>query len=877
MLQVKDLRDSYISFFRERDHRIIPSSPLVPKDDPTLLFTTAGMVQFKPMFAGTVKLEYTRAATVQKCLRTSDLERVGKTKRHCTFFEMLGNFSFGDYFKKEAIEYAWDYSTSVIGFPKENIWVSIYQDDDEAFGIWNSHIGVPAEKIVRLGKADNFWGPAGDSGACGPCSELYLDRGPEFGCGSPGCKPGCDCERFLEFWNLVFNQFNQDVNGVLTPLPRTGIDTGMGLERLATLVQGVDSIYETDELARLAEFVCREAGVKYEGKQMQSVNVMIEHARALTFAISDGAYPSNEGRGYVLRRIIRRALRFARLVGITEPFIYRIVDPIVDIMGDYYPEIKQSAKNVKNLLEGEEKRFLETLENGMDRLEEVMKTLKSRGETIIEGKDAFVLYDTFGFPLEMTTEIASEQNLAVDTEGFNHQMEKQRERGKQSWKAADMGYEKAVEKMARQAGDTVFLGYEKNSADSDVLFLSDGKDLVSSLAAGAEGLIITKETAFYGESGGQVGDQGRIISAGGAVFEVADTIKFEKTIIHAGRVLRGAFSEKERVSTEIDLVRRNLIRANHTATHLLQAALRRVLGDHVHQSGSVVDPDRLRFDFTHFNPLSQEEIEDVERLVNQKAWEAVPVETNIMDLKDALKTGAMAEFGEKYEDRVRVVKVGDFSTELCGGTHLDNTGKIGVFKIAREGSPGAGLRRIEAITLRGVYDRLNSHAEIVNGLARLLNVTESGMLKKVEELVTGARRLEKEMEKLRKESLSQDVDSIISRAVTAGDTKIISHSFTDTGIDELRGLSDLIRSKEQNSVVLFGSTHEGKPLLLFAATSQAVKNGIDCGGIIKEASKILGGGGGGRKEMAQAGGKQPEKLGEALDAAVKAAKAMIAG
>ncbi|HQP48690.1 MAG TPA: alanine--tRNA ligase [Spirochaetota bacterium] len=875
MLQVKDLRDSFIEFFKTHNHKIVPSSPLIPKDDPTLLFTTAGMVQFKPMFAGTVDLEYTRAASIQKCLRTSDLENVGKTKRHCTFFEMLGNFSFGDYFKKEAIEFAWDYSTQKIKFPEENIWISIYQDDDEAYDLWKTHIGIPPERIVRLGKADNFWGPAGDSGACGPCSELYIDRGPEFGCGSADCRPGCECERFLEYWNLVFNQYFQDIKGNLSPLPKTGIDTGMGLERLATLVQNVDSIYETDELKKFAEFVCRETSTKYEGDAVRSVNTMIEHARALTFAIADGVYPSNEGRGYVLRRIIRRALRYARLIGVTEPFIYRIVDPIIDTMGPYYPEIRDARKNIQNLLEGEEKRFLETLENGIDRLEEIMKGLKKSGVAVMNGSDAFVLYDTFGFPLEMTIEIAAEQTLTVDTAGFENEMNKQRERGKQSWKGGDFGRERVLESLAKKAGGTNFLGYEMEKSESSLMFISDGKDLVSSIEERQEAFLVTKDTTFYGESGGQVGDRGTIMSHNGAVFQVEDTVRFDKTIIHTGRVVRGKFSGGDTITTGIDTVRRNLIKANHTATHLLQAALRKVLGDHVRQSGSIVEPERFRFDFTHFNPLTIDEIDEIERLVNLKAWESIPVTTTIMDLDTALKSGAMAEFGEKYEGTVRVVQVPGFSKELCGGTHLDNTGKIGVFKITREASPGAGLRRIEAITLKGVYERYNTQHALISELASLLNVNEGGMAKKIEDTLKRAGTLEKELEKFRKESLTSDVDTMIGNALLVNGVKIISQPFKGVAIDELRDLSDLIRSKEQESVVLFGSDVDDKALLLFAATNNAVKKGIDCGGIIKAASKILGGGGGGRKDMAQAGGKSPEKLDDALREAASTAKNML--
>lgn len=875
MHRVKDLRDSFLEYFKERGHRIIPSSSLIPKDDPTLLFTTAGMVQFKPMFAGTVRLDYTRAATVQKCFRTSDLERVGKTKRHCTFFEMLGNFSFGDYFKKEAIEYAWEYSTKVVGFPVEDVWVSIFENDDEAFDIWKGHIGVPERKIVRLGREDNFWGPAGDSGACGPCSELYLDRGPAFGCGSPDCRPGCDCERFLEFWNLVFNQFYQDETGKQTPLPRTGIDTGMGLERLATLVQNVDSIYGTDELRSMVDFVCREAKVRYEGEAVAPVNVLVEHARALTFAISDGAYPSNEGRGYVLRRILRRALRFARQIGISEPFLYRMVDPLVEKMGPYYPEIVAGAPNVKNVLEGEEKRFLETLENGMDRLEEAIKAAKTGGGNVLSGKDAFVLYDTFGFPLEMTVEMAGENDISVDTAGFDGEMEKQRERGKQSWKSGEAGSEKILEELSAAAGPSAFLGYDEYVTTSEVAALATSDGAAGKLSSGGKGFLVTRESTFYGESGGQVGDRGAITGYNGAVFRVDDTKKLNGTIVHVGEVLQGEFSVGDKVTTEIDLLRRNLTRANHTATHLLQAALRRVLGSHVHQTGSHVEPERMRFDFTHFKALEPDEIAEIERIVNDVIWAWRPVVTEVRPLEEAVKMGAMAVFDEKYEDMVRVVSVKDFSMELCGGTHADNTGKLGVFKILREASPGAGMRRIEAVTLRGVLERFGAQQEVLSSIASELNATEQDLVRKVHDTLERARTLEKQIEKIRNESLASTIDDILSGAVDVKGTFIVRHQPEKADIDELRRIADLVRSKLQNSVVCLGSENDGKAVLLCAATSAAVATGVDCGAIIKKAAPLMGGGGGGRKDMAQAGGKSPEGLPGALDMAIETTKKMI--
>ena len=874
MHKVRDLRTSFIDYFKSKGHRIVPSSSLLPKDDPTLLFTTAGMVQFKAMFAGTVDLEYTRAASIQKCLRTSDLEQVGRTKRHLTLFEMLGNFSFGDYFKEEAIDFSWEYSTDIIGFPKEKLWASIYQDDDEAYQLWNKRIGIPEERIVRLGKADNFWGPAGDTGACGPCSELYYDRGEEFGCGDKNCKPGCDCDRYMEYWNLVFNQFFQDEKGALNPLPRTGIDTGMGLERLAVLVQNADSVFETDELKGLIDFVSRESGMPYEGKNMLPIKVIVEHGRTLTFAMSDGIYPSNDGRGYVLRRVLRRALRYSRLLGLKEPFVYKIVEPIVDIMGDFYPEVKDSVPNLKKVIESEERRFLETIENGMDRIEEIMKSIKKKGDTVIPGKEAFTLYDTFGFPLEMTNEMAEEQGLKTDIEGFNSEMEKQRERGKQSWKGSDPGFEAAFDEIIGIAGTTEFLGYEKESGESEIVLLYNETKRADAISEGDRGLLVLKATPFYGESGGQVGDTGLIVK-GDSLFRVEDTKKHNKTIIHIGYVEKGEFRTGDKVQASIDTVNRNLIRANHTATHLLNAALHNVLGDHVKQAGSIVEPERFRFDFSHFNAMSDDEIEQIESMVNRKIWENIEVSTEVMNIKEAIGKGATAVFDEKYEDTVRVVNVPGFSMELCGGTHVSNTGKIGVFKILKESSPGAGVRRIEAVTLKGLLDRFMEHDRIISILAEKVNVPEAGLVKKVDEIITRTRSLEKETEKLKKSSLSSDIDSIISSGEDYNGVKIISRIFSGLDANSLREVSDAVRERVQNSLVCFGSDIDGKAMILYAATNKAVETGIDCGKLVKETAGIVGGGGGGRKDMAQAGGKSPENLKKAIDEAVKLGRAMI--
>ncbi len=876
MLKVRDLRDSFIEYFKKQQHKHIHSSPLIPQDDPTLLFTTAGMVQFKPMFAGTVKLDYTRAASIQKCLRTSDLENVGKTKRHCTFFEMLGNFSFGDYFKEEAIKFAWEYSVDVLKFEADKIWISIYKDDDEAFEIWNQQIGVPEERIVRLGKKDNFWGPAGDSGACGPCSELHIDKGEAAGCGSPDCKPGCNCGRYMEYWNLVFNQFFQDTDGKQIPLPQTGIDTGMGLERLATICQDVQSIFETDELKSLVDFVCKELNLKYEGENITPVNVLVEHARALTFAMTDGAYPSNEGRGYVLRRVLRRALRFGQQLGIKEPFVYKIVDPIVKIMGDYYPEIVSSAKNIKNVLEGEEKRFLETIDNGMQKLDEIIKNISQSKEKKISGKNAFILYDTYGFPVEMTQEIAEETGLQVDMDAFEKEMEAQRNRGKKSWKGADLDFEKAMTELSKIAGKTEFAGYDNESIESHIINMSDGKGEISSLAQGDSGYIVTEKTAFYAESGGQVGDTGHIRTQTGNIFNVINTKKVNNTFVHFGQAGKGRINTGDKVITEIDILKRNLIKANHTATHLLQAALQKVLGSHVKQAGSAVDAERFRFDFSHFEAMSHEQVREVEMLVNEKIHENLIVETKQMQLEAALKLGAMAEFGEKYADQVRVVSAGDFSKELCGGTHVDNTGKIGIFKILKESSPGAGVRRIEGVTMKGVLERYNVQEDIVGVLGKELNVPEKEITAKVVDLVRKNSELSKEIEKMKSKNMASGVDDIIANAIDVNGVKVIKHQFDEgTNVNDMRSLADIIRSKEQNSLTIFGAIVNHKAMLLASTTAIVVEKGIDCGAIIKAISPLVGGGGGGRKDMAQAGGKNPAELKKALETGVDIVRKMI--
>jgi alanyl-tRNA synthetase len=608
---------------------------------------------------------------------------------------------------------------------------------------------------------------------------------------------------------------------------------------------------------------------------MLPIKAIVEHGRTLTIAMSDGIYPSNDGRGYVLRRVLRRALRYSRLLGLKEPFVYKIVDPIVDIMGDFYPEVKDSVSNLKKVIESEEKRFLETIENGMDRIEDIMKSLRKKGETVLPGKEAFTLYDTFGFPLEMTNEMAEEQGLATDIEGFNSEMEKQRERGKQSWKGSDLGLEAAFDEIIGIAGSTEFLGYERESAESEISVLYNGAKRSDLIAEGDRGLLVLKATPFYGESGGQVGDTGVIVK-GESLFRVENTKKHNKTIIHIGFVEKGEFKTGDKVEASIDTVNRNLIRANHTATHLLNAALHNVLGDHVKQAGSIVETGRFRFDFSHFDAMTDDEIEKIESIVNRKIWENIDVSTEVMDIKEAIEKGATAVFDEKYEDTVRVVNVPGFSMELCGGTHVSNTGKIGVFKILKESSPGAGVRRIEAVTLKGLLDRFLEHDRIIAALAEKVNVPETGLVKKVDEIITKTRALEKETEKLKKSSLTSDIDSIISSGEDFNGVKIISRIFTGLDANSLREISDSVRERVQKSLVCLGSDIDGKAMILYAATNKAVETGIDCGKLVKETAGIVGGGGGGRKDMAQAGGKAPENLKKAIDEAVKLGRTMIA-
>ncbi|KXZ32587.1 alanine--tRNA ligase [Leptospira santarosai] len=954
---VAEIREIFLNYFQDKSHKVIPSSSLLPAGDPTLLFTTAGMVQFKPFFTGAVELPYTRATSCQKCLRTTDLEVVGKTERHCTFFEMLGNFSFGDYFKEEAIEYALDCSVNQLGFDKDKIWVTVYTDDDEAERIWTSK-GIPKERITRLGKKDNFWGPAGESGACGPCSELYLDRGIEKGgpdCATSGtCKPGCDCDRFLEFWNIVFNQFNQDTEGNLHPLKQTGIDTGSGLERVALLLQGVDSVYDTDELRKIISFYEELSGLEYitnssdvpgqknDTKRIlesrkTAFRVVTDHIRSVLFSIGDGIYPDRTGRGYVIRRLIRRATLFGRKLNFREPFLYKLVDKVVEIYKPRYPELGKNASAIAKTILAEEELFLKTLELGLEKIEFLVQKTKSADKTVFSGADAFLLYGTYGFPAEMTEEIVTEQGLDFDKEGFQEELEKDRQVSRESWKANKISL-----MTGQETGKTEFLGYSSVLGKGNIthLFrsLSQGSDSPSQkdqksqnsetgsydykpssvLKEGQAGAIVLGKTAFYPEGGGQVGDTG-FLRQGKNVFKVLDTQKENDVILHFGEVLSGEFSVGQELEAEVESSRRERLRLHHSGTHLLNGALRTLLGDHVLQKGSVVSPEYLRFDFSHPSALTSEEIRKIESWVNESIRKNFRVETKELPIEDAKKTGAVATFGEKYGDQVRVVRMGDASVEFCGGTHVSHTGEIGYFFIKKESSPGAGNRRIEGVCGPAVIETFqNRFAELTESVqnlnlkikselggegAKILITTNvpgpDEIREKLEKEGAAAvaffrdlsERIAFEIEgntssflKTKRNLESRDfennvsvIEKVLFSSIETGVGRIVSAIFEDKDPNSLKGLSDNLKVREKNLLVILGSRNADSASVVITCSSELVSKGIHCGNLVKAACEILGGKGGGKPDMAQGGGKEKQNLESAISSAIRLAKQTLTG
>lgn len=873
-----DIRASYLEFFHQREHVVERSDSLVPGNDPTLLFTSAGMVQFKPYYTGEVPLPYRRATTSQKCLRAggkaNDLDEVGKTTRHLTFFEMLGNFSFGDYFKHDAIRWAWEYSTEVLKMPPDRIHVSVYEEDDEAQGIWEKEIGLPSNRIVRLGKKDNFWGPAGDTGACGPCSELHYDRGAEVGCGRPDCAPGCEhCERFLEYWNLVFPQYDQQLDGSRPPLKNRGIDTGMGLERLAALLQGKETVFDTDALFFVIEATQALCKVKYTDNPVP-FRVIADHARALSFMIADGILPGNEGRGYVERRLLRRAARFGRELGFTKPFLFEVTKSVVDRMGHHYPELVEKQLQIEKVILTEEQRFGSTLVRGMDLLEEIFDKMKKAGDTVVPGAELFRMHDTFGFPLDLATDIAIDRGFTVDREGFDTAMSKQREQARSAWAGSG---EEALPPVYRvvldEVGPTDFIGYETDSCTATIAAIIQAGKRKNALSEGEEGEIVLNKTPFYADSGGQVGDTGTLENVNGNAHVVSAKAPLGKMTLHAVRVNSGTLKVGDSVAAQINQANRRATESHHTATHLLQAALQDILGDHVHQAGSLVTPERLRFDFTHFEGIDAERLRDVERMVNGFIRASLPVNITFMPIAEARKAGAMALFGEKYEDVVRVVRAGEVSMELCGGCHVKQTGVIGYFKVLSESSISAGVRRIEAVCGEPCIDVLQSRDRQLAAAAATLNCAVDEVEARLNALMEENKRLGREVQKWKQAAATGASVDYMSHVQEVKDVKVLATEVEGQDAAGLRMVLDNLRDKIGSGVVVLGAREEDKVVLCVGVTKDLM-NRIKAGEIVKQLAPIVGGGGGGRPDMAQAGGKHPEKLGEALAKAAEVVEKM---
>jgi len=872
MMTAADIRRQFLDFFESKGHTVVASSSLIPFQDPTLLFTNAGMVQFKNVFTGQGKAPYARAASSQKCMRAggkhNDLENVGHTARHHTFFEMLGNFSFGDYFKREAIALGWEFLTSALRLDTNKLWVSVFRDDDEAFEIWHKVIGLSTSRIVKLGTEDNFWS-MGETGPCGPCSEIILDQGKDVGCGKPDCAVGCSCDRFLELWNLVFMQFNRDSRGEQTPLPRPCIDTGMGLERIAAVVQGVSSNYQTDlfqPLIRQVEALC---GCRY-GDDMNadvSMRVIVDHLRAITFLITDGVLPSNEGKGYVLRRIIRRAARHGKKLNVSGPFLSRSCGAVARVMGEAYADLIDSQNYVAKVVLAEEERFAETLDGGLRILQEEVKTLKRQGLKQLSGEVSFRLYDTYGFPLDLTSDIVAEEGLAVDDAGFHRAMDEQRERARKSWKGSRDEEVDALLKEGLLLGmQSAFTGYESTEATATAIMLLKDGTSVASAGAGDTVLLLTDKTPFYGESGGQVGDTG-VIEHRDLMAVVQETIRpLPEIILHRVMVKSGTLSGGDTLHLTVDAGRRAATAANHTATHILQAALREVLGDHVKQSGSLVTPERFRFDFTHYSALSSEELERVEEMVNQRVRENHPVHTSQLPYRQALQSGALALFGEKYGDTVRMVKINSVSSELCGGTHTGRSGDIGMVKLLAESSVAAGIRRIEAVTGEEAARFIKKEEQALLTVGKIIKAPPDEIVPKVSKLLDDYKKLQREVETLKKKMTAGKTDTLLTLVREIKGTKVIAVPVDAHDAITLREQADRIRDQIKSGIIIVGTTTEEKALLVVVVTPDLTPS-FHAGKIIREVVKGIGGSGGGRADMAQAGGKDKDRLTETLSSA----------
>ncbi len=867
-LGVNEIRDMFRDFFVSKGHYAGGSASLIPRNDKSLLIINSGMAPLKPYFAGLETPPCKRMTTCQKCIRTNDIDNVGKTARHGTFFEMLGNFSFGDYFKKESLQWGWEFCTEWLKMPKEKLWATIYENDDEAFEIWRDIIGMPEEKIVRLGKEDNFWEIG--LGPCGPCSEIYYDRGPEWGCGRPDCKPGCDCDRYLEFWNHVFTQFDRQEDGSYPRLAHPNIDTGMGLERLACILQDVDSIFDVDTVKYIRDAITEMAGVDYQAgnhKVDVSVRIVTDHLRSMTFMIADGILPSNEGRGYILKRIIRRAARHCKLLGITQanPLV-ELAESVVKTSGGAYPELVENHDYIMKIIKIEEDNFARTLDRGMEILEGYMADMDAKGESVLAGDLTFKLYDTYGFPLEVTQEILEENGKSADVDGFNEKMTAQKELARANQRDTEGDAWRDASEYSHLE-PTVFLGYTEESADSKVMYVGNFDE--------NRKFIIVESTPFYAASGGQVFDTG-IVTHGDNDLRVVDVVKENGIYLHVihpddtGLAMR--IKSGDDVHLAINAVRRHKIARQHSATHLLQQALRDVLGDHCMQAGSYVDDNYLRFDFNHFQAVTPEEISQIEAIVNEKVDEYLPIKMEEMPIEDAKKLGAMALFGEKYGDIVRVVSMGDYSVEFCGGTHIDNTGKVGGFKIISEGGIASGVRRIEAITGSNVISYLAGKESTINTVAHTLKSTETDLTRKAAQVMSDIKELENTIKSFKSDEITGALDDIIGSAKKIGDIDLITRKFEDTETDQLRSICDAVREKKDNTVMIFAAVNDGKVTFITAVTEDLVGKGYHAGKIIKEVAKAAGGGGGGKANMAQAGAKDPSKV----DAAFAVAEELLA-
>ena len=862
---LNELRKKYLEFFESKGHLALPSFSLVPENDKSLLLINAGMAPLKPYFTGQEIPPRTRVTTCQKCIRTGDIENVGKTARHGTFFEMLGNFSFGDYFKHEAIAWSWEFLTKVLGIPEDRLYPSVYLEDDEAFDIWNKEIGVAKDRIFRFGKEDNFWEHG--AGPCGPCSEIYYDRGEKYGCGKPGCTVGCECDRYIEIWNNVFTQFENDGEGHYTELENKNIDTGMGLERLATVMQDVDSIFDVDTIKAIRDKICEFAGVSYgeEYKTDVSIRVITDHIRSVTFMVSDGITPSNEGRGYVLRRLLRRAARHGRLLGIQGEFLAKLSETVMAESHTGYPELLDRKDYIIKLITVEEQNFNKTIDQGLAILNTMMEDLQKSGEKVLSGENTFKLYDTYGFPIDLTIEILEEKGFSVDEDGFKKAMENQRQTARDARETTNyMGKDVTIYQSIDASVESKFVGYDRLTHESKVTVLTTQDAIVDELKEGEEGTILVEETPMYATMGGQVADAGVIEGADGT-FVVEDVIKLQGTKIgHVGRVTKGVIKKGETVKLTVDEEQRNLTANNHSATHLMQQALREVLGSHVEQKGSLVDKDKLRFDFTHFSPMTEEEIAKVEEIVNREIAAGLDVVTNEMSIEDAKKTGAMALFGEKYGEVVRVVQMGTFSSELCGGTHVSNTRNISAFKIISESGVAAGVRRIEALTGKALFEYYNTMESELQKAAKLLKAVPLEVSAKIVSLQDEVKQLQKENDKLKAKLAKEAAGDLLSEAKEVDGIHILTKQLTDVDMNGMRDLGDEAKQKLGEAFIVFASQVGDKVNLIAMATDGAMKKGAHAGNLIKEVASIVGGGGGGRPNMAQAGGKLPEKIPEAL-------------